>query len=173
MEAQGNPVIIHAPSSGLEGRFQQIVYEPARDGRQLGYLDSQGPGWVSFQSSQDPGRRFEARWSRELKMRPQDENHVVSLVGDAHASATSEGEISADAIHLWLFESPPQPDAPKAQSTIQPVKMLADGNVHLESPQLSGAIGRLEAWFRQASPTGPSNSPGVGPKPRRTASRSI
>ena len=44
MEAQGNPVIIHAPSSGLEGRFQQIVYEPARDGRQLGYLDSQGPG---------------------------------------------------------------------------------------------------------------------------------
>jgi hypothetical protein len=163
MEAQGNPVIVHAPSNGLEGRFQQIVYDPARDGRQLGYLDSQGPGWVSFQSSQDPGRRFEARWSRELKMRPQDENHVVSLVGDAHASATGEGEISAEAIHLWLYESSPQSAGQRSPTTIQPVKMLADGDVHLESPQLSGAIGRLEAWFRQANATETSNSTGIGP----------
>ncbi|HEY2883568.1 MAG TPA: hypothetical protein VGJ15_14070, partial [Pirellulales bacterium] len=93
MEIKGNPAIIHAPSNGLEARGQHFLYEPNRTGGQLGNLDSKGPGWLCMTNVDNPGRRFEARWSRELKMRPQDDLHVLSIMGDAWVSSSDQGEM--------------------------------------------------------------------------------
>src|SRR5690606_11154061 len=96
-----------------------------------------------------------ARWSRELKMRPHEGNQVISLLGDAVASYTTQGELQAEEIHLWLFEIAPSktaaPEENSARSRIRPIQMLAEGpsGVRIESPQLSGAVGRLETYFRQ------------------------
>src|SRR5262249_45290665 len=137
-----------------EAHARSLMYEPAAPGAWLGTAESKGPGWMNVAVGDDVSRRFEARWSNELKMRPQDDNHVISLLGDAQASFADRGEISAPEIHLWLHEtlpaapSTPTRGAPRQAERIRPIKMLADGGVHIESPQLGGTIKRLEAWFR-------------------------
>jgi lipopolysaccharide export system protein LptA len=188
MKALGNPVTVDAPSNSLlargqrlaydvqtgrielestdeaflhwhtdEARARSLMYQPGPGGAVLGLAESKGPGWMNVAVGDDLSR-FEARWSNELKMRPQDDNSVVSLIGDASASFTGRGEISAPEIHVWLHETVPPPQDASArqnvvagsrQSVIQPVKMFADGGVHIESPQLSGTIKRLEAVFRE------------------------
>ncbi len=118
-------------------------------------------------------------------MRPQEENHVLSVLGDALVRSTRQNEtqaIRADGIHLWLFEIPPE-DRPAnggrgsggnassdAAARIRPVRMMAEGNVKIDSPELSGAVNRLETWFRDpvaavagngVSPSSPRGSNGL------------
>jgi lipopolysaccharide export system protein LptA len=153
-----------------EAHARSLMYEPGPGGAWLGLAESKGPGWTNVAVGDDISRRFEARWSHELKMRPQDDNSVISLIGDASASFTGRGEISAPEIHLWLHETVPPPqdvsarkniDTAGRQARIQPVKMLADGGVHIESPQLGGTIKRLQAWFRESEPgAAQSSQPG-------------
>jgi len=144
-----------------EARARSLMYEPGPGGAWLGLAESKGPGWMNVAVGDDVSRRFEARWTNELKMRPQDDNHVISLIGDASASFTGRGEISAPEIHLWLHETVPPPQDPATRQSIEaagrrprirPVKMLANGGVHIESPQLGGTIKRLETWFRESQP---------------------
>ena len=164
-EAEGNPVIIRAPSNSLEAQARTISYQPDAADRWLGDMDSLGPGWLTIASPTDPTSRFEARWSQEMKMRPQEENHVVSVIGDALVRSTKQGELRGDAIHMWLFETPPEKLAANgpqsgpggrgnasndASARIHPVKMMAEGNVQIESPELSGSVNRLETWFNDA-----------------------
>ena len=170
-EAEGNPVFIRAPSNSLEAKARTISYQPDAADRWLGDMDSLGPGWLTIASPTDPTSRFEARWSQEMKMRPQDENHVVSVIGDALVRSTKQGELRGDAIHMWLFETPPEKLAANgpqsgpggrgnasndASARIHPVKMMAEGNVQIDSPELSGNVKRLETWFHDitAAPTG-------------------
>ena len=177
-EAEGNPVFIRAPSNSLEAQARTISYQPDAADRWLGEMNSLGPGWLTIASPSDPSSRFEARWSQEMKMRPQDENHVVSVLGDALVRSTKQGEIRANAIHMWLFETPPEklaangsPAGPvdrgnasnDASARIHPVKMLAEGNVQIESPELSGKVNRLETLFHDlaAAPAGNRFSVGV------------
>ena len=187
MRAEGNPVIIDAPSRLLEARANSFTYKPGPDGALLGDLDADGPGWIRIARRDDPTQQFEARWSKKLTMLPQDENHVVSLIGDAHSRYADSGELAAEAIHVWLYETPvvernnQRPPSPgvatpglalrdgsattnqpnNALAWIHPVKMFADGEVHLDSPQLSGVVKRLEAWFNPAPATGgPDNVAG-------------
>jgi hypothetical protein len=178
---------------------RSVVYQPGEAGR-LGRLLAIGPGWLrgvppqSADKQSAPGQPankpaqqrpaspapppqqpqlFEAHWTRQLKMRPYEENHVISLIGDARAGFTGQGELSADEIHLWLLEPPPadksHPAAaagPTAKSQIQPDRMLAIGNVQINSPQLMGSCGRLEAWFQQrAAPAGPRTVRNGAPTP--------
>ncbi len=167
MKAEGNPVVIDAPSQGLQARANTFGYKPASDGALLGDLDSDGPGWLSVAQRDDPSQKFKAHWSKKLTMLPQDQNHVISLTGNAHASYAGNGEIAAEEIHVWLYETPPnqrvglpprsrgRTDASggsnNALAWISPVKMFADGGVHIESTQLSGTVKRMEAWFQDAA----------------------
>src|SRR5262249_32497832 len=66
-----------------EARARTLMYQPGPSGAKLGLAESKGPGWMNVAVGDDPPQRFEARWSNELKMRPQDDNSVISLVGDA------------------------------------------------------------------------------------------
>src|SRR5262249_4779764 len=48
-----------------------------------------------------------------------------------------------------------------AAARIRPVRMMAEGNVKIDSPELSGSVNRLETWFNDpvAAVAGSSNSP--------------
>jgi hypothetical protein len=181
-EAEGNPVIIRAPSNSLEAQARMISYQPDAADRWLGDMDSKGPGWLTIASPSDPTSRFEARWSQEMKMRPQEENHVVSVIGDALVRSTRQGELRANAIHMWLFETPLEKLAANgaqsglggrgnasndASARIHPVKMMAEGNVQIESPELSGNVKRLETWFRDIAVAPMGNRFSVGGAPQR------
>jgi hypothetical protein len=137
----------------------------------------------SHRPPQTVGQFFEAHWTQKLTMRPEGGEHVVSILGDARAGMTGEGELAADQIYLWLREVPvtdksgieqAPAGAPSATPRWQVVadKLLARPNVRVDSPQLSGSTGLLEAWFEQAGPqslparapnafAGPNEQPGA------------
>jgi hypothetical protein len=133
----------------------------------VGFTQLGLPVAANHRPLQNPQSFFEARWTDELKMRPFEGNHVVSLKGDARAGMTGQGELAADEIYLWLKEIPPPeklpgenpvtaatPATPRWQVVAD--KLLAKPHVRINSPQLSGSTSQLEAWFDQAPPGDPA-----------------
>ena len=142
IEAVGNPVIVEAPSNSLQARCHRLEYE--------------------------------------IQTGPEN-NRLISLRGDAWASQSGQAEIAANALFIWLREAVsaqnqnrttvrdnrnatvvgrgnPNFDPSAGGSTntgstqrLQPVKMLADGNVRIESPRFSGTVGHMDVWFRDGS----------------------
>jgi lipopolysaccharide export system protein LptA len=163
------PNEIHAPS---------VEYQMAPAGR-LGRVTAKGPGWLRGQMADRADQPLEARWKTQLQVRPQDNNHVISLTGGAALNFRQFGQLDAQEVHFWLIESPTQPAG--APSRFQPDRMLAEGDVRMNSPQLTSGVERLEVWFdqktqangpgfrRQGAGTdgaAPNSKPGVGnPKP--------
>lgn len=195
LTARGSPVIVRAPSSqvALDSEYVEydiqtgrivldgqqeihlkqgnneyhgrtVSYEPGANGA-LGRLAATGPGWFRAQSPDPTRGRLEARFATELKMRPHEQNHVISVLGQAKVNSTSFGELIGEEIHLWLIEAPSS--AANAQAKPQtnrsggdgdlfgargsvnalPDRMLAQGNVSFLTPQIQGKTKRLEIWF--------------------------
>jgi hypothetical protein len=150
-------------------RLQYELGPPHR----LGRLWAAGPGFfrgpVAQSSRHFPelpeGAIFEFSWRREIHLRPHDGLHVASATGGAAARVGEIGGFEAGELHVWLREIPddsrPTPaagDAPRYQ--ILPDRLLAQGSVNFHSPRLSGAAGKLEAWFEDAAPSAdPDRSP--------------
>ncbi len=151
-----------------------------------------GPGWLKGSAPDDPTREFHIRWSEELRMAPRDGLDVVSIRGAAYVESTGMGVIEAAQLYAWLRRSPPDPspDQPSGQlsgirigdSQLVPERLAAIDQVRIDSPQLIGALGKLEVWFRHEQPLPPvaaaSHQPGsgavVGPiEPGRTAVRQV
>ncbi len=159
LEAPG-PGWLRAAQHGDDG--QAAVIGAAQQLAPTGVTQLGLPVAPNHQITRSPARGFEAHWSGMLKMRPHDGEHVVSLIGDARAGFTDQGELSADEIHLWLKELPstqmPQPGEPTRRWQVVLDRMVArpspertDGHpVNINSPQLSGKTQLLEAWFEQA-----------------------
>jgi lipopolysaccharide export system protein LptA len=229
IEAVGDPVVIRAPSQGGHARCQRLEYEiktrrivlegsqdvmlhqgsneiRARrfdyrpgEGNRLGWLSASGPGSLQGAMEEHPNQKYQAHWKTELRMRPQDQTQVVSLVGEAQVRYSEMGALSAEEIHLWMVETPkvqrlpataevvttnyspgsikPPADSVKPQSL--PIgnqkppamqllldRMMAQGDVAIDSPQLTGGTKRLEIWFQQSSSESASSSSGL---PNRTA----
>ena len=246
VEAVGDPVVIRAPSQGGHARCQRLEYEvktgrivlegnenillhqgsselrtrrleyrPGEDGR-LGWLQIAGPGWLQGAVDDKPNQKYQAQWSKELRMRPQEQTQVVTLSGSAQVRYSEMGALAADEIHLWLLETkdavktpaglhqvvtanyapgsikegpgnvvpavggpPLKRSATNRKTNIIPDRLMAQGSVSIDSPQLTGGARRLEVWFQQASAdsAGGSVSPGQqdagrtdSPRPSRNAS---
>jgi lipopolysaccharide export system protein LptA len=125
-----------------------VAYELGETGK-LGRLWASGPGKFRTALGVDGKQPFEATWAKELRLRPHQGNHVISLAREASISFSNQGNMRADDIHVWLKEEAPDPHAPPSKHpSISPDKMLAVGNVQIDSPRLSGKAPRLEAWFK-------------------------
>jgi hypothetical protein len=217
IEARGNPVTVHAPSQQIEARGDRLQYDLETDrvvldatqeaflrrgpdeiraahleyqlgasGR-LGEALADGPGWLRVQV---PGRNAEAlaaRWDRQLRLQPQDDQHLLSLLGDGKVEYGALGTLSADEVFVWLQEVParekappgispsdlglaegpagatgPAPGPPPAaaqRTEVIPDRMLARRNVQLDSAKVSGAGGELRVWFQRA-PAASEPAPG-------------
>jgi lipopolysaccharide export system protein LptA len=181
IEATGNPVIIRAPSSGVEARGLQVEYDlktgraklsderevqlrqGAREIRSrqveftpgpkggVGTFLASGPGWLRGTTPDDATQQFEAHWNRRLHLRPFENNHLLSLEGGAHAQAIGKGSLDAEEIHVWLIEVPVPPVPGQTESSgkkeLIPDRMLANGHVRIDSPQLTGTVSQMQTWF--------------------------
>ena len=146
---------IHAPS---------IEYQLGEHG-QWGQATAPGPGWVRVEVRDRPGQPVVARWQQELRLRPQEQEHVLSLLGGAELGYGGFGVLSALEIYFWMRQVPDQPGGRQ----MQPDRMLARQQVRLDSLQLSGAVDQLEVWFeKQPAGQGPQVAPGgrAGRDPR-------
>jgi len=177
LEARGNPVALFAPGEKLYARggrleydlharrvvldgddqvmlrqgqneicAQSLHYQSAGPGR-LGQITAQGPGRLKGQMADRPDGQLQARWKQLLRVYPHEKNQVVSLAGSAGLNYGGIGQLNAEEIYFWLFESPPQGDS--QQRRLRPDRMLAKENVQLHSPRLSGAVEQLQVWFEQ------------------------
>jgi len=177
IEARGHPVVINAPTQNLTGRGERLEYNIKSNlisldgdpevflrqgpneihGRSLQYQSlgpnrlgtaaAQGPGWLRGQMADKPEERLEAHWNDQLRMFPQDQNHVISFTGGAILDYAGIGHMEAKEIFFWLKETPP--GGPPDQPRLQPDRMMARNRVSVNSSQLSAAVEQLEVWFEQ------------------------
>lgn len=194
IEATGNPVIIRSPSRRVQARGQKLDYNIKQNSGSL-----TGPGW--FKGGVPDGemtRPLEASWAQKLSFGPDGDTQRLAVEGAAHVEVTGMGELNAAGIYLYLMEQPdPTPQAPGRKKLV-PVRLQATSSnaeqtaavqkrgkkslpgVHIKSPQLSGDVYLLQAWFKQptvaeaaaaapppiaAGPTGP-----LAPRPAMTPS---
>ena len=166
------PIEFHRRDEEIHAR--ELHYAPGED-EAVGRLLVVGPGWLKGRAPEEPAENaantgngrtvgqadeapetglLEIRFGRELRSRPLDGEQVVSIVGDAYVSMPDMGALSADEIHAWLRETP----AAERQAAerrgekadrLTPDRMMAQGRVHFDSPQLVGDTDKLEMWFSQ------------------------
>jgi hypothetical protein len=171
--ATGNPVLLHAPAMGARARgarleyllerrlihledpqgavleqaqqrleAPQVQYQLAADPSGLGRAWASGPGRLT---RVDPaGGALETTWRQELRLRPQDDLHVLSLRGGTTIQMPGMGRFEAETLHAWLREV----SSDRRSKEIQPDRLLAQGSVRFQSPRLSGETRELQAWFR-------------------------
>ncbi|MFP6648454.1 MAG: hypothetical protein VB817_03275, partial [Pirellulaceae bacterium] len=202
--ATGNPAIIQSPSSNAIVRGRQLSYEfanrnlviedpqrsivtygdnriiarsiayqlPAED-TDLGQLHAEGAG--TFERKLDDNRSFLASWNDHCHLQRHDDEHVLSLNGNAIVSLGEKQRIRSDQLHIWLKKVPlvtrqpssetlpllvepgggdnpqpgDQPEAAQQGSVIRPVKMAAIGRVELDTSQLTVRTARAELWVHR------------------------
>jgi hypothetical protein len=137
-----------------EFRAAEVEYTPADDGR-LGRLLAKGAGQLrGTLPGGEPLETFEASWQNGLIVQPHQGDHAVSLLGAARVRYQGMGEFAAENLHLWLQETPqPDGDVEAPRFAYQPVRMLADRDVRVDSPQLAGATQKVEVWIRYEEAT--------------------
>ncbi len=134
-----------------------IEYQPGENGA-LGSLHAKGPGWFraarTEQNDSEQPDILQCQWQGEIILRPDGHQHVLSLVNGARLSAGSENTISADQLHCWFNEvknsmntTPVHPNNSSKPKRFQPDRILAMGNVQVQSPQLTSKTSQLEVWF--------------------------
>jgi len=160
-------VIVQRPTDEI--RTRELHYELG-NGKQLGQLYAVGPGWArgivpEQAASSVPGggtnkepKRFEARWTKELRFRPHEQNYVLSLAGDAHVSQPGMGGLDGQEIHVWLVEEPAPAASGKAKMRMFPDRILAQNQVHLTSQPLTGDVETLQVWIRRPGQPAPQQT---------------
>jgi predicted transcriptional regulator len=142
-----------------------IEYRPSQDpSRQLGQLVADGPGIITARLNEEKNQArpneksdqlFTATWQKELRIRPHEKNQVISLTGGATLDYGPTGRLTANSIHFYLLEKPKTNRTVAATGgtrekmgvELQPDKMQADGNVEINSKQISGSVDQCQFWF--------------------------
>jgi hypothetical protein len=202
IQAKGAPVVARSTSAGLEARAMRLGYEIATrrivldgeepvslsvddtemEARSIDYtpgppgdpgtLMAVGPGWLRSRGADRPP--LAARWQKWLRLRPDGEEHVASLSGDADVHVESQGRLKAGEIHLWLAldrGAAPQASSrlPAGLAGVKPSRMLARSMVEVDVQQLTARTDKMEMWFRHdtvapPAPPGPA-APAAAPTP--------
>lgn len=125
-----------------------------------GELTARGAGWLRGADTVDPSRVFEASWAKSIEFRPIDGKHLLKIEGQAHLMMPGAGGLDAEQIYALLApDTDAAPQAGAMGGRLAPQKLFAQGNVRIESPQLSGRLQQLELWFEPANAVASIESP--------------
>jgi len=150
----GQEVFLQQGPNEIHAR--NLYYESSAAGlASLGRVVAQGPGWLHAQHPERPDQQLEALWKDQLRVAPDEQNQLISLTGGAELRFPGMGQLQAREIFFWLRQGPPA--ARNQPPTLRPDRMLAQHDVHMNSPQLSGKVEDLRVWFEDGA-----TSPGPG-----------
>lgn len=177
IEAQGNPVVVTAPSQNVVSRAPWLQYHLLANSitlaggqdaflRQgdneiharslcyqsagpgrLGRVTAQGPGWLRGHSPDRPEQQLTAHWKDQLRVAPDQQCQRIVLTGGAELNFHGAGQLQAKQIDFWLRESSP---SAKGQQ-LRPDLLWARNDVHMNAPQLSAKADDLQVWFAEGA----------------------
>ncbi|WP_145053704.1 hypothetical protein [Lignipirellula cremea] len=149
---------------------RQLEYELSET-HKFGPVWAEGPGRIEGQApvpSDDGGKAdqpFEVTWKKSLRIEPAEAGqYLLTLDDSASVRVEPFGGFSAAQMFVWFHEAPvfPDPASPALASSPDGVKtqmqidrMVALGQVRIDSPRLTGSTQRFEAFVRQADPSIP------------------
>lgn len=148
----GQKLLLRYQQYDVEAR--QLEYQFAAGGG-LGRLQARGPGHAygtlpgQADRPEAAGQTLEVAWNDRVMLQPHQGDHALSVLGGGTLRMHGEGEFAARDLHLWINESP-DPEAPRGQPRFRyrPLRMLAEGDVRVDSWQLAGTTQRAEVWIR-------------------------
>ncbi|MGB6042504.1 MAG: hypothetical protein WBF93_05025, partial [Pirellulales bacterium] len=116
----------------------------------LGRLWATGPGRLRSGIPGPNGETIQATWRGQLHSRPHEGHQLVSLVDKVEVSSNQAGSLQSDEVWIWLRPSSGivKADDEKPQTRYEPDRVMARGNVAINSTPLSGNVNQLEAWFQ-------------------------
>jgi len=163
-----------------EIRCLRLEYTPDPQGG-WGTLLAEGPGWMrGWLPTENPAQaagasgevqraasaaalsdaQTDVSWERHLHFRLHDGLRVLSLMGPARMALPGQGSLAAAEIHVWLSEDQDPPPPAGSPGRLIPERLLARGNVEIDSPQFLGSVSDLQVWFERP-PSVPSSQPGA------------
>lgn len=161
-DGSGPPIRIVQESSDITCRRVILVHD---EDHNVTTVVCRSPGQLR---TRDPKQNNQlalfAKWDSELRMEPDPTSDlsVLKLVGNALVRQPLEQtQLSAETIRLW-FDRPPSepesetqtsPSAVTAEANVHPVRLIAETNVSIRSPRMSGPTNRLVVDFETRPPT--------------------
>ena len=136
---------------------QEIRYVVPED-KSLGEVNAMGSGRMLQLKTEDRDEFF-VSWSKSLTTRNDPQRNGLKrilLQGDTSVRIADETQTNADQMEVLVWQVPsasPAPDADKAQKwDYQPFQIVAQGNVSIISPKLSGFSQKMTAtWPRRTA----------------------
>ncbi len=130
----------------------------------IGALQASGPGSAQMDNNGEP---WKLSWGERLLVRPDSEDvakDLVDIKGSANVSSPTHGRFIAEHLYLWLTPMTPElarelapqyPDGKVPQ--VLPDRMMADGKVDVDSPQLRATVEKMQVWFGYQWPVATTN----------------
>ena len=137
-----------------------------------------GGGWLTYRDDKTKAEQVVVQWDEQLRKYPDSTSalDVIDLSGNATVKQPQQqASFSGNYIKLWIepllvgaaddrlsAATSPKPsrgnaDAPHERLPMpQPRRMLAQGRVQMQSPQMQGTTSELQVWFEDVA--APSNS---------------
>ncbi len=135
-----------------------------------------GGGWLTYRDSQTQAEQVVVQWDDQLRKYPDSTSplDVIDLTGNATVKQPQQqSSFSGNSIKLWI--EPLQTGvAGERRPMPQPRRMLAQGRVQMQSPQMQGTTTELQVWFEDVAMTASSDRNGKNNRVRQTSgSRSL
>jgi hypothetical protein len=193
--AMGSPAQLDLPSYNMEARGRRLEYH-LRDRRLLMtdpqecyarygphvirsprvdvrypsienlLVDAEGPGRYDRTPEKKEDPPMQVRWQGALRVQPDGDRHLLSLIGGARLEAIQLGFLAADELQLWARRTTqdrnssgePSGATPATNDQWIPDRMRAAGAVSFDSPRLGGRTELLQIWLGNITEP---NSPGA------------
>lgn len=139
---------------------RELRYQFAEDPKRLGQALAEGPGLLTTSLIEEPGKTVTMAWQREMRIRPHEDLHLISLIEQVQFTSAALGTVKANELHVWVIENELAPTENDGQIGTETEifwdidRLLASRSVAIDSPRLTARTERLEAWVRRSEPTG-------------------
>jgi len=150
---QGHKVELTYQGHELHAKQVQYTAPSKNSTHRVGDFHASGSGWLRALTSDQPDAEpFEVRWSENMLLRrTPDGQALLSLNGRPLLDMVGMGRLWADHLDLYLRESATDgSEADLLPADIVPQRLVAGGEIAIDSAQLHGKVKQLEVRFDYA-----------------------